>query len=148
MKSAGIKEILEQHNSVEQILNAAKQERWPYPKTFDLLKELGVNSYTVKFIDGYDASYYGIDGGVLYKEEPPEGYHRLQATRQFSPKMVENAIITHARDKTSFFSFLDGIANAGASHYVVDMKTRMVTYNDSQDQFYAESVPDWNWDLE
>lgn len=148
MKSSVIKDVLERYGSIEKILNAAKQERWPYPKTFGLLETVGVKSYIVKFIDEYDANYYGEGHNLLYKEKPPEGYRPLQVSEEFFPKGVENAIIKHMRDKTPFTNFLEDIANAGVSHFIVNMDARMVSYNDSEDQFYAENVPNWNWDLE
>ena len=146
MQSPEVIRGLEQYDSAQKILKGAKNERWPYPKTFELLKEVGVESYIVGFVSGYDASYYGIDGGLLYKEEQPEGYHNIQAAKQFSAAGVKDAIVRNMRDKTPFLDFLKDIANAGSSHYIVSMDERTVTYyNDSESQCHVEQVPAWDW---
>lgn len=130
-------------NTIENILQEAKDQRWPYPKTFEALKKTGVDAYSVRFARGpFDATYQGTFG--TWQESPPQGYQTLETANHFSQEGIKNAIIKHMQEKNSYLNFLTEIAAQGASHYTVDITKRTVTYfNPDETQFHEENVPHW-----
>lgn len=123
------------------IIMEAKTNRWPYPKTFEALKEAGVKLYRVKFSEKYQTEYQGDFGS--WTEKPPVGYHPIKVAPRFSGEGIKAAIIRHMKEHTSFVEFLEDIAASGASHYEVDMAKRTVTYfNLDSSQYQQEHVPE------
>lgn len=129
--------------AIEKILTESKTNKWPYPKTFEALKNASVDSYSVSFGNGFQAIYRGGFGSLQEKE--PAGYHPVKVAKDFESKNIKNAIIKHVQQQTPFVEFLEDIASFGVSHYVVDMKLRTVTYfNPDESQSHVENVPLWN----
>lgn len=129
--------------NIEQIVNQAKKDQWPYPKTFDALKEAGVVSYAVHFSQVYKAEYKGTFGSWF--ESAPEGYHPISVSSEFSGEGVKTAIIRHMEKKTSYVECIQELGRAGVSHYLVDMNARTVTYfNPSESESQVENVPEWH----
>jgi hypothetical protein len=128
-------------DTIADTLKQAKENRWPYPKTFQLLKEAGVTSYRVKWGEKYEGVYQGTFGE--WKEPPPRGFKPIKRGKTaFSAQGVKNALNRHQRGETDFVTLLDELAEAGVSHYVVDMDKRMITYYDAQEKEYCqERVP-------
>jgi uncharacterized protein YbcV (DUF1398 family) len=128
--------------NLEQILINSKSNKWPFPKTFEALIEAGVTSYSVHFGAQFKSIYQGNFG--TFQEETLSGYYPLTTARIFSAQGVKDSIIKHIQEKTSYVEFLADIAAFGASHYVVDMAKRRVTYfNADETQFHIENVPYW-----
>lgn len=127
---------------LESILYEAKNNKWSYPKTFELLKRAQVESYKVQFIGMYKAEYSGAFG--VWNEGDPIGYVSPVLSKQFSRDGVKNALMNHMSKKTNFVQFLAEIAAAGVSYYKVDMHNRTVTYcNEDETEFHQENVPSW-----
>lgn len=130
------------NNNIDNILKEAKQNTWPYPKTFEELKKSGVKLYTVN-LDNYKAVYTGTFG--VWNEPIPDGVEKYTISGSFSKEGIRDAIIRHAQKETTFAEFLNDIANCGVSHYKVDMDKRLVTYySKDESNKYAEEVPLWN----
>jgi uncharacterized protein YbcV (DUF1398 family) len=128
--------------NIEQLLQESKTNKWPYPKTFDTLKALGVTSYTISFADKYSAIYSGSFG--TYQEKTPPGYHAMHIADTFSADDVKIAIMRNMQKITNYIEFLEEIAKAGSSHYTVDMASRSIKYfNNDESQFNQENVPVW-----
>lgn len=128
--------------NLEQLLATSKKERWPYPKTFEAMKALGMESYEVYFAQDYKTVYKGSFGEWI--EGAPEGYHPIAVASTFSAAAVKAAIVHHGQKKTDYIGFLEEIGRAGSSHYHVDMATRAVTYyNPTETGSHVESVPIW-----
>lgn len=128
--------------NIQEILTQAKNNQWPYPKTFDALKKAGTEFYKVSFIDTYKACYQGSFGRI--EESAPAGYHAMQSKAVFNGSAIKAAIVEHAQGKTSYIEFLEEIAIQGASHYTVDMLNRTVSYfNRDESLSYVEAVPEW-----
>lgn len=129
--------------AIEKILTESKINKWPYPKTFEALKDASVDSYSVSFENGFQAIYRGGFGSLQEKE--PAGYRPVKAAKDFDAENIKNAIIKHVQQQTPFVEFLADIASFGVSHYIVDMKQRTVTYfNPDESQSHVEHVPLWN----
>lgn len=127
-------------NELNKLLIQAKKEQWPYPKTFEALKNAGVTSYEVKFAD-YDATYFGSFGE--WKEPAPEGFHHLTINTQFNKQAFIDALKQHMKKETSYVEWLVQSAAAGVARYVVNMKNRTVTYYGlNADDFHIEYVPE------
>jgi uncharacterized protein YbcV (DUF1398 family) len=128
---------------LEQVLVNSKENKWPYPKTFEALIEAGVTSYTVNFKDEFAAVFYGDFG--TYQEPALPGFHPLKIAKAFSAQGVKESIIKHTQAKTSYLEFIADIASQGASHYVVDMPKRKITYyNPDESESHIENVPVWS----
>ena len=125
---------------VEEILKESKGNKWPYPKTFNALKEAGVEYYVVHFSNEFNATYYGTFG--TYQEAVPEGYKPELIAKEFSSESVKKSLIEHMQGKTTYTEFLIDLGKSGASHYKVVMEDRTVTYfNDAEDASHEERVP-------
>ncbi len=129
--------------NLKQLLLESKLNKWPYPKTFEALIKAGVSSYTVHFGEGFQSLFQGSFG--TYEEPAPQEYYNIDIAKTFSAQGVKDSIIKHMTEKTSYIAFLRDIAGFGASHYVVDMSKRTITYyNPDETQFHIEVVPLWN----
>ena len=125
---------------IQKILTEAKQNRWPYPKTFDALKKEGVSSYAVSLSGSYSAVYQTANG--VWEEEVPDGYKAVSAALIFDAQKVQKSIRDHIEKSTSFTEVLFELAASGVSHYKVDMAKRTVTYyNNDETGYYTETVP-------
>jgi DNA-binding MarR family transcriptional regulator/uncharacterized protein YbcV (DUF1398 family) len=126
---------------IADILKQAKEGRWPYPKTFQLLKQAGVHSYKVKWGEGYEGIYHGTFGEWL--EPAPSDFKPVKKMEiAFSQQRLKESIERHQRGETNFVTLLVELAEAGVSHYVVDMDKRTVKYFDAEEKHsYEEKVP-------
>lgn len=132
--------MIDIHAKLTNILKEAKEKVWPYPKTFEVLKDAGVISYEVSWINAYKAVYQTTSGE--YQEPVPAGFMLVPIASEFSEEQVKQALLDHQQKKTNFVQFLNGLAAAGISHYRVDMLSRTVTYyNPSEKQSYVQHVP-------
>lgn len=126
-------------HAIANILKRAKTEQWTYPKTFELLKEAGVQAYEVNLAP-YKALYNGTFG--TWEELAPEGLSMFAINKLFNRDGVIKALKCHQRKETTYTEFLKDIASAGIMRYAVDMRHRHVTYygRDSGD-YYREEIP-------
>lgn len=130
------------NNTIKEILQDAKNNKWPYPKTFEMLKDAGVEEYDVQFIEKFDAHYKG-DFGVL-QEPTPVGYIVPLHVGNFSQEAIKTALKNHIAGKRNYVEFLLDMADAGVTHYKVSMKDRTVTYyGENVNNFHQEIVPQW-----
>ena len=102
---------------IEEISKQSKAERWPFPKTFETMKEAGVDYYDVD-VATHQITYHGDD--TSFTEDVP-GFLNLQVAEHFEKQAVSDAIRHHQKEKTSYNDFLQSIANAGVKFYRVDM---------------------------
>ena len=129
-------------NCIKNILKEATINQWPYPKTFALLKDNGLQRYQVSFGQGfYNAEFEGTFG--RFTEASLNGYSPLKANEHFNSEGIKNAILKHVTKKTHYLDFLQDAAENGVTHYKVDMATRSVTYfNSNESASYTEYVPE------
>ncbi|MDF3047200.1 MAG: marR [Candidatus Midichloriaceae bacterium] len=131
--------------AIVDIRNESKKDRWPYPKTFQVLKDNGLQNYEVHFADYYRAEFNGDFGS--FTEEPLEGYSPIKANEHFNAEGIKNAVIKHAIERTPYLDFLQNAAANGATHYKVDMDKRTVTYfNADESVSHIEYVPNYEQD--
>ncbi len=129
--------------NIEAIQHEAAVNKWPYPKTFEAFKTAGLKSYRVVLGDHYQVIFEGDSG--IFEQTGLDGYSPLKAAKTFSQEGVKQAIYNHMGGKTSYVQFLADIANAGVTHYVVDMNSRAILYyNVDETTFHRENVPLWN----
>lgn len=127
---------------IKNILKEATINKWPYPKTFQLLNNNGLQSYEVYFADFYKARFTGVFG--CFVEDCLDGYKKIQSNKNFNPEGIKSAIFNHITKQTSYLDFLNDIAAQGATHYKVNMKQRTVTYfNADETDSYIEYVPEY-----
>jgi uncharacterized protein YbcV (DUF1398 family) len=122
---------------VEEIFTRSKQEKWPYPKIFDALKDAGVECYET------DVATHGIvyrGSGDSIPEPPPPGFTPLKPSANFDAVEVKLAIERN-KTKPDYLVFLQEIARAGVVRYRVDMGERTVSYLGWAGQAYVEKVP-------
>ena len=124
---------------VLEISRVSKAERWPYPKTFEALKEAGVEYYDVD-VATHRITYHGK--GQSFDEGAPAGHPTLQVSHHFDKSGIESSIRHHQVAKTAYADFLREIAKAGVKFYRVDMAKRTVSYcGSSPGEEHVEKVP-------
>lgn len=125
---------------INETLMAAKKEKWPYPRTFEALKKLDVESYEVLF-ENYTSTYKSALGQT-WSEPPPEGFTPLSPHGVCNSVQAKKALLRHQQGETTFVTFLSDMAEAGIIGYHVSMAARTVTYfgKDPKDCF-EEQVP-------
>jgi uncharacterized protein YbcV (DUF1398 family) len=126
-------------NTIEEIAEKSKAEKWPYPKIFNSLKDAGVEYYETS-VSTHEIVYHG--SGESWAEPAPEGFVTLEISSTFDAAGVRDAILRNQRKETDYTEFLQGIAAAGVTHYRVDMNTREIAYMGHGEQ-YVEKVPDF-----
>jgi uncharacterized protein YbcV (DUF1398 family) len=122
---------------VEEIFTKSKQEKWPYPKIFDALKDAGVEYYETE-VATHGIVYHG--SGDSIHEPPPPGFTPLKVSAGFDAAGVKFAIEQN-KTKPDYLAFLQEIARAGVGRYRVDMSARAVSYLGGASQAYVEPVP-------
>jgi len=132
-------------NSVGEILQEADCNKWSYQKKFEALKNAGVVSQTVRFIDSYDSVYEGSFGA--WHEPVPAEYISPRLSDAFSEDGIKAALVNRMHGKTSYNQFLADIAASGVSHYKKEFISRdgsnstYITYfNENEDQYYQQIV--------
>lgn len=127
-------------STIKEILINSKENKWPFPKTFQMLKDEGLQRYTIYFSDSYESIYEGSFG--TFREESLQGYTPLETSQEFSAEDFKNALMYHIKNNTHYLDFLKDAARCGVSHYRVDMDARTVTYyNPDESQSHIEVVP-------
>lgn len=122
---------------IQKISKISKEEQWSYPKTFNALRDAGVESYEVE-IAHHKTTYIG--GGKTFVEEL-QGHKELTVGKTFNSSGVESVLRIHQAGKTDYSQFLDGIANNGVYKYIVDMGKRTVSYMGLKGEMFSEAVP-------
>lgn len=125
-------------SSLNALLARAARESWNYPRTFDALKDFGVQSYDVD-VPRHRIVYRG-DGAEL-AEGPPPGFEVLPLADRFDSDAFLQALRRAQRRETNYSQFLREIAAAGVSRYHVDMAARTVTYFGVGGEEQVEPVP-------
>jgi uncharacterized protein YbcV (DUF1398 family) len=126
-------------NELENILKQAKENQWPYPKTFAALKMAGVISYEIT-LGNCGGTYYGMFG--VWKEPPPKDCQPLAIVELFSQEAAKEALARHQQSQTNYTEWLVEMAAAGVSHYRVNIEERTVTYYDKGElNSLVEGVP-------
>lgn len=124
---------------IQEISKTSKAERWPFPKTFNALKEVGVEYYDVE-ISTHQITYHGNKQSFV--EPPPPGFQMLNVADVFDAILVKKAIDKHQKEKTSYLDFLKDITKAGVQSYRVDMFKRAVIYKgNNPGEEHIEKVP-------
>ncbi|OYV48963.1 MAG: hypothetical protein B7X06_00260 [Verrucomicrobia bacterium 21-51-4] len=122
------------------IVEIAKQAKWPYPKTFQALADAQVISYEVSWEDGYQCVYKTPAGDIT--EAPLEGFIQPKISSEFSEAKAKQALYIHQHGETTYLEWLQQMADAGVSQYNVRMEQRSVTYyNTNKIQSITEIVP-------
>jgi len=127
-------------NTIEEIAEKSKTEKWPYPKIFNSLKDAGVKYYETS-VSTHEIVYHG--SGESWVEPAPEGFVTLEVSPAFDAAGVRDAILRNQRKETNYTEFLRGIAAAGCTHYRVDMNAREIAYMGGKGEAYIEKVPDF-----
>ncbi len=122
---------------IQKISKISKEEQWTYSKTFNALKDAGVESYEVE-IAQHKTTYLG--GGKTFVEEV-QGHKELKVAKTFNSSGVESVLRIHQAGKTDYPQFLNGIANNGVYKYIVDMSKRTVSYMGLKGEMYSEAIP-------
>lgn len=122
---------------IREISQSSKSERWPFPKTFETLREAGVASYRFDVARG-TTSFFGMDGGSFSES--------LQVTEVpvslgLDPTALRAAIEEHIAQQTPFSDFRLKAAAAGVEYWNVDMERRTVAYAGLDGRTHLEIVP-------
>lgn len=123
---------------VEEISRVSKLEKWPYPRTFNSLKDAGVESYKTN-VSNHELTYNG--DGKSWVEKAPNA-PTIDISKTFDATAVAMVIQKHTTEKTSYETFLKGIATAGVVCYVVDMNKNEISYQGANPgESYVEKIP-------
>ncbi len=112
--------------AVKEIDRQAAEEKWPYPRIFDALKNSGVERYETNVLT-HEIKYVG--GGTSFTQPAPDGFQPLSVGPAFDEPALKKALGRVQRGETTYAQFLGEIAAAGVPYYRVDMKPRTVTYH-------------------
>jgi len=123
---------------VQEISEQSKQERWPFPRTFEALKAAGVASYRFD-VRTCETVFQGLQGPPL--AEPLGGASPVAIAPSLDAVAVGNAIKRHILDRTAFLDFRGEAASAGVEYWEVDMGARTCTYVGPDGERHVERVP-------
>ncbi len=127
---------------VLKIIKLAKEEAWPFPKTFDSLKEAGVVSYAVSWQNGKYHSQFNLADNSSLAGEKIASLEDIKIADEYLENKAKNALLTHQQGKTSFVEWVLEMANAGVASYLVKMSDRTVHYfSFDSSQSFVEVVP-------
>ena len=119
----------------------AKNEDWPFPKTFNALQELGVLTYSVSWQEGYH-SIMTINTGEILEEDNPDWFTPPVMNAIYSEDAARKALKIHQLGETNFLQWIHDMAYAGVTSYLVTMGDRTVVYyNHDKTKLFLEMVP-------
>ena len=95
---------------VRELSERSKRERWPFPRTFEALKDAGVESYRFD-VSTCETAFQGNHGAPL--SEPLAGADRVDIAPALDAGAVAAAIQRHMLEKTPFLEFRAAAAQAG-----------------------------------
>ena len=95
---------------VQEISEQSKREKWPFPKTFEALKDAGVASYRFDVLT-CETVFIGNDGTSL--PEPLAGAGHVDIAPALDAAAVVAAIKRHMMERTPFLDFCGEVALAG-----------------------------------
>lgn len=129
--------------TIENIIEEAKKNNWPYPKTHAMLKKIGVKGYEANFEGTYTVKFFGDFGS--WESTPAEPSGNLKISEAFCKDGVKKAVEVHAQGKTSYPQLLEDLSACGISHYKVNMdKHEIRYYNPQETESHLEMIPEWN----
>ena len=82
---------------VEEIFTKSKQEKWPYPKIFDALKDAGVEYYETE-VATHGIIYHGLGDSI--SEPPPLGFTPLKVSADFDACLLYTSPSPRDRQKS------------------------------------------------
>ena len=123
---------------VVQISERSKADKWPFPRTFEALKEAEVASYRFDVPTG-ETLFKASDGSTLV--EPLPGVSRVTIAPALDGAAVAAAIQRHTIERTPFLEFRRDAALAGVQSWEVDMRSRTCTYYGLDGGMHVEPVP-------
>lgn len=124
---------------IVEIGKKSKEERWPYPKTFDAYAEAGVEGYECKIAD-FHTLFFG--NGKSFKEVGPNFLEPLFPADKWDIEKLQTALKAVQKKETDYWTFVRQIAIAGVAYYRVDMAKRSVTYyGGAPGDAYTEQIP-------
>lgn len=127
------------HKKVAEIIEESRAYKWPFPKTFQALKEAGVTSYEV-FLSPNKSIYYGENGS--YEDTVQQYSLENSVADNFDENLFKSGLLKHQSEKTPYSAFLNDAARAGVNFYKVDMLQKTVTYfGKNREDSYTEIVP-------
>jgi uncharacterized protein YbcV (DUF1398 family) len=112
-------------SEVKEIVDRAKREGWAFQKTFQVLKDAGVTRYRT-MISNQEATYVGPEG--KYVASPMGNIKGQQVADSFNGRAVQEAIVRHQENQTSYDEFLAELARAGVEFYEVYTDTGAIHY--------------------
>ncbi|APC91383.1 MULTISPECIES: DUF1398 family protein [Francisella] len=129
------------NNKIDSIKKCALEEQWPFPKTFDALKDAGVKNYSVSWTNGYKSGFT-LKSGDIIMEETPTWFKELEVNLIYSELNAKHALKIHQEGKTSYPEWVYEMAKAGVGNYIVNMEDRTVIYyNLDNSKSFVEKVP-------
>lgn len=127
-------------NEIISLLNQAKQEKWPYPKTYKLLKEQGVIYYSVSWNDGYAATY-NLKNGTSFEEKLLD-FKSPKKSNLVSIEDAQQVLKDHQNGKTNFYEWLEQMSSFGITNYLISMVNNTATYySENKEHFFIENIP-------
>ncbi len=109
---------------IEEMFRVSRAEKWPYPKIFHALKELGVLSYEVK-VPLHQITYYSSKSH--FQEPMPSGFKPLPVGK-YNLVLFKEALKDVQSMRIDYETFLKKIASAGITFYRVEMASNTITY--------------------
>jgi uncharacterized protein YbcV (DUF1398 family) len=127
------------NEKIIEISFTSKKEQWPYPKTFQALKDAGVTSYEVIPSSRQITYFIGNDS---FQEPIPAGFQPHPLGKIYKIKAIMQAIKDAQLHTITYEGFLKQIANAGVALYRVEMESNVITYlGANSGEEYAEIIP-------
>jgi uncharacterized protein YbcV (DUF1398 family) len=124
---------------VQRISKVSKQEKWPYPRTFQELLAAGVVSYRTSIANNRTV-YRGASS--QYEEPHAEEESSLEVAQLFQADAVKRGLKHHQIHRTPFSDFVKDMAEAGVQYYEVNMSNRTINYTSGQPgQSVEERIP-------
>ncbi len=128
-------------NKVIDMMTKAKNEDWPFPKTFNALQELGVLTYRVSWENGYQSLMTMVTGECI-NEDNPEWFTQPEIHTIYSEAEAKKALKMHQLGETNFLQWMHDMAHAGVTSYLVTMSDRTVMYySHDKTASFVEMVP-------
>jgi uncharacterized protein YbcV (DUF1398 family) len=116
-------------DEVKEIVDRAKREGWAFQKTFQVLKDAGVTRYRTRVSNqetmyvGTEAKYVASTGTQMQQKKKEQ-----EVADSFDGRAVQEAIVRHQENKTSYEEFLVELASAGVEFYEVYTDTGAIHY--------------------
>ena len=104
----------------------SKEEKWPFPKILDELKNQGIDYYLTQVVT-LETRYFAGNASSRVGHGNPGT--KLEIAPEFNESSIQELVKNYLQEGPNFNEFLENLAKAGVKFFRVDVVHRSATFS-------------------